>query len=229
MDRSGRDSVGCRGVVGVSVGVAHAHHSFAMYDLKKTYVMTGVVTRVDPNPNHLQLFFAPLNEARDQVIRDNKGEPIVWALEMDAAAGAARDGITRQQFSARHDHQRRPASAAQRFSGRRPRQERTVQVPGRHAARGRQALRLGEGLHVARRRCICPSRRTSHLRVRPASLPRRARRSPDCSRRRRTRRSPTRDAASTCPRSAAAPRTHSDPRLALNIPSSRSRCAGNAR
>ena len=44
-----------------------AHHSFAMYDLGRTYVMTGVVTRVDPNPNHLQLFFAPLNDARDQV------------------------------------------------------------------------------------------------------------------------------------------------------------------
>ena len=40
-------------------GSAQAHHSFAMYDLGKTYVMTGVVTRVDPNPNHLQLFFAP--------------------------------------------------------------------------------------------------------------------------------------------------------------------------
>ena len=37
-----------------------AHHSFAMYDVRKTMVITGVVTRVDPNPNHLQVFFAPL-------------------------------------------------------------------------------------------------------------------------------------------------------------------------
>jgi hypothetical protein len=77
---------------------AQAHHSFAMYDLNKTYVMTGVVTRVDPNPNHLQLFFVPLNEARDQIIRDSKGEPVVWALEMETAAVVARDGITVNNF-----------------------------------------------------------------------------------------------------------------------------------
>jgi hypothetical protein len=76
----------------------HAHHSFAMYDLNKTYVMTGVVVRVDPNPNHLQIFFAPLNEARTQVIRDEKNEPVVWALEMDSAGAAARDGITVNNF-----------------------------------------------------------------------------------------------------------------------------------
>lgn len=75
-----------------------AHHSFAMYDLHKTYVITGVVVRVDPNPNHLQIFFAPLNDARTQVIRDNKGEPVVWALEMDSAGMAARDGITVNNF-----------------------------------------------------------------------------------------------------------------------------------
>lgn len=81
-----------------SLSNAQAHHSFAMYDLGKTYVMTGVVTRVDPNPNHLQIFFAPLNEARDQVIRDAKGQPVVWAVEMDAAGGAARQGITVNNF-----------------------------------------------------------------------------------------------------------------------------------
>jgi hypothetical protein len=75
-----------------------AHHSFAMYDVAKTYVMTGVVTRVDPNPNHLQLFFAPLNEARDQVIRDAKGEPVVWAVEMAGAGAAAQDGISVNGF-----------------------------------------------------------------------------------------------------------------------------------
>ena len=77
---------------------AHAHHSFAMYDVTKTYVITGVVTRVDPNPNHLQLFFAPLNEEHTEVIRDAKGEPIVWGVEMQGSAIAARDGITVNNF-----------------------------------------------------------------------------------------------------------------------------------
>ena len=71
-------------------GSAQAHHSFAMYDLGKSYVMTGVVTRVDPNPNHLQLFFAPLNDARDQVVKDAKGQPIVWAVEKPQAAPRAK-------------------------------------------------------------------------------------------------------------------------------------------
>ena len=86
-------AVGCASSVGV-----RAHHSFAMYDLNKTYVMTGVVTRVDPNPNHLQIFFAPLNESRDQVLRDGKGEPVVWALEMASASVVARDGVTVNGF-----------------------------------------------------------------------------------------------------------------------------------
>jgi hypothetical protein len=77
---------------------AQAHHSFAMYDQSKTYVMTGVVVRVDPNPNHLQIFFVPLNEVRDQIVRDEKGQPWMWALELDAASAVARDGITVNNF-----------------------------------------------------------------------------------------------------------------------------------
>lgn len=77
---------------------ARAHHSFAMYDLNETYVFTGVVVRVDPNPNHLQLFFAPLNDARDQVLKDDNGEPIVWSVEMMGAAQAAKDGISVNGF-----------------------------------------------------------------------------------------------------------------------------------
>jgi hypothetical protein len=78
--------------------ITTAHHSFAMYDLKQTQVITGVVTRVDPNPNHMQLFIAPLNDARDTVIRDADEELIVWAVELVGAAQAAREGITVNAF-----------------------------------------------------------------------------------------------------------------------------------
>jgi hypothetical protein len=84
--------------LGMFAGIAQGHHSFAMYDLNKTYVMTGVVVRVDPNPNHQQIFFAPLNDARDQVIRDGKNQPVVWAIEMDSAGVAAGHGITVNNF-----------------------------------------------------------------------------------------------------------------------------------
>jgi hypothetical protein len=138
--------------LGMFAGIAQGHHSFAMYDLNKTYLMTGVVVRVDPNPNHLQIFFAPLNDARDQVIRDGKNQPVVWAIEMDSAGVARRPRHHGQQFSARPDPERGCASAAQRFAGRRPWQERFVQVPGGYAAPARQALRFGQGFDVARRR-----------------------------------------------------------------------------
>ena len=82
----------------MAASVAAAHHSFAMYDKSQTYVMTGIVTRVDPNPNHLQMFVAPLNEARDQVLKDAKGETIVWAIEMDGAGSEARNGVTVNGF-----------------------------------------------------------------------------------------------------------------------------------
>ena len=82
----------------VCPGLSSGHHSFAMYDTSKVYVLTGVVTRVDPNPNHLQIFVAPLDAAREKVIRDADGEPVVWAIEMDGAARAARDGISVNGF-----------------------------------------------------------------------------------------------------------------------------------
>jgi hypothetical protein len=85
-------------VLALAAAGAAAHHSFAMYDTNKTYVMTGIVTRVDPNPNHLQMFIAPLNDTRDQVLKDAKGETIVWAIEMDGAAQEARDGISVNGF-----------------------------------------------------------------------------------------------------------------------------------
>ena len=121
-----------------------------MYDIGKTYVITGVVTRADPNPNHLQLFFAPLNEARDQVLRDDKGEPIVWAVEMDGAGGAARQGISVNNFPRgtimtsaciRCGTVFRPAAAPIGV----------VQVPREYATGARQALRFGRRVHVARR------------------------------------------------------------------------------
>jgi hypothetical protein len=83
------------GVVSVPV---LAHHSFAMYNMNTVRVFTGVVTRVDPAPNHLQLFFAPMNEDRKNVERDANGEPIVWAVEMAGSAQMARQGVSVNSF-----------------------------------------------------------------------------------------------------------------------------------
>ena len=43
----------------LAVAPVSAHHSFALYNNEVTKVFTGVVTRVNPDANHLQIFFAP--------------------------------------------------------------------------------------------------------------------------------------------------------------------------
>jgi hypothetical protein len=85
-------------VAGSVATTASAHHSFAMYDEKKTYVFTGVVTRVSPDPSHLSIFFSPLNDARDAVVRDASGQPVTWSVELRSAAQVAQDGVTVQSF-----------------------------------------------------------------------------------------------------------------------------------
>jgi hypothetical protein len=77
---------------------ASAHHSFSIFDGEVTRVFTGVVTRVNPDANHLQIFFAPMNEERTGVMRDEDGQPIVWAVEMAGSAQSARDGISVNAF-----------------------------------------------------------------------------------------------------------------------------------
>ncbi len=85
-------------IAAIVIRAAHAHHSFAMYDEKKIYVFTGVVRRISPDANHLQIFFSPLDEARKSVVRDAAGEPVVWAVELRAASQVAQDGVTVDAF-----------------------------------------------------------------------------------------------------------------------------------
>lgn len=77
---------------------AFAHHSFAMYDRNMTYVLTGVVTSLNPDPSHLQILFVPLNGERTALIRDANDERIVWNVEMEGSAASAREGITASNF-----------------------------------------------------------------------------------------------------------------------------------
>jgi hypothetical protein len=77
---------------------AVAHHSFAPYDMEKTVLFTGVVTRINPDANHLQIFFAPMNAERKNVLRDKENKPEVWAVEMTGSAQAAAQGISVNSF-----------------------------------------------------------------------------------------------------------------------------------
>jgi hypothetical protein len=78
---------------------ALAHHSFAIFNNEVTKVFTGVVTRVNPDANHLQIFFAPMNAERTNVERGPDGKPVIWAVEMTGSAQAAKDGISVASFA----------------------------------------------------------------------------------------------------------------------------------
>ncbi len=77
---------------------AFAHHSFAMYDTTLVKVFTGVVVRIDPAPNHLQIFFAPMLEDRKNVMRDANNEPVSYAVEMGGSAQMAAQGLSVSSF-----------------------------------------------------------------------------------------------------------------------------------
>jgi hypothetical protein len=88
-------------VAAATLGVAMpllAHHSFAAYDMNKTVILTGVVQRVNPDANHLQIFFTPLNAERTGGEKDAKGEYIVYSVEMAGSAASAQDGISVNSF-----------------------------------------------------------------------------------------------------------------------------------
>src|SRR5512147_2491961 len=73
---------------------AWAHHSFAQYNMEQTKVFTGVVTRINPDANHLQIFFAPMNDERKNVLRGPDGKPMIWAVEMAGSAQMAKEGVS---------------------------------------------------------------------------------------------------------------------------------------
>lgn len=75
-----------------------AHHSYAMYDGTRYIVFTGVMVRIIPNAAHFEMHYVPLNQQRDALVRNAKGEPQVWIAQMESAAQAFRDGITREAF-----------------------------------------------------------------------------------------------------------------------------------
>lgn len=92
--------MGCLAVV-LMLGAAAplgAHHSFAGFDMTRTQVLTGVVTRVNPDANHLQIYFAAMNEERKNVLRGPDNKPLIWEVEMAGSAASAAEGISVSAF-----------------------------------------------------------------------------------------------------------------------------------
>lgn len=87
-------------LTGLMAPTVMGHHSFAMYDTTTVKVFTGVVSRIDPAPNHLQIFFAPMLEDRKNVERNAQNQPIIWSVEMEGSAQMARQGVSVNSFPA---------------------------------------------------------------------------------------------------------------------------------
>jgi len=127
-----------------------AHHSFAMYDMRNVKLFTGVVTRVDPAANHLAIFFAPMNEERTNVLRDENGEPIIWSVEMMGSAAMARQGVSVNAFpqgtvfSVGLHPLRNGENAGSRQGGLFKCPERTPPEPGMHCDSVEGSVQIGD-------------------------------------------------------------------------------------
>ena len=75
---------------------AIAHHSFAMYDMNKSEMVTGKLTRYVPGANHAQLHFHVLDKDGKVVMKD--GKPLQSGVETGSAAALARQGVTVDAF-----------------------------------------------------------------------------------------------------------------------------------
>jgi hypothetical protein len=132
---------------------ASAHHSYAMYDGSIYKVFTGVIVRIVPNAAHFEMHFVPLNETRDALVRDEKGEQVVWVVQMESAAEAFRHGITRESFPqgtvmSMGVHPRRDGKPAgdRGDSGLFQCPKGKVPAPGKHCDSVDGAMAFGEGV-----------------------------------------------------------------------------------
>lgn len=76
---------------------AFSHHSFAMYDMTAEKTVTGKLVRFIPGANHAQILFTLIDENGASVL-DEKGEEIIWGVEMGPAARISGQGVTVKNF-----------------------------------------------------------------------------------------------------------------------------------
>ena len=83
--------VRCLGIVAMCavllVSTAQAHHSHGNYDVSKWTTMEGTATEVHLLVPHSWLYLE---------VKNDKGEPVVWALEATGPGGLQRVGIKRE-------------------------------------------------------------------------------------------------------------------------------------
>ncbi len=111
---------------------------------------------MNPDANHLQIFFAVMNDERKNVVRDASGAPQLWAVEMAGSAQEAEEGITVDSFPPGTVFSIAMHPLRTGGPGRRPREPWVhVQVSATDAASGGGSIatRFRGALHSAPDRC----------------------------------------------------------------------------
>jgi len=83
--------------LGLCVGPALAHHSFAMYDQTKTVTLTGVAYQFVAQANHAEIHFYLIGPD-GKLAKEKDGKNVDWGVEMAGAAAVAQQGITASSF-----------------------------------------------------------------------------------------------------------------------------------
>ena len=83
---------------GLFAAPASAHHSYAMYDGKHLQSLYGRDGSRRPERGALRDALRSVERRTDALVRDEKGEPLVWVVQMESAARAFEHGITRESF-----------------------------------------------------------------------------------------------------------------------------------
>ena len=76
---------------------AVAHHSYAIYDTDVEKTLTGKLVRYIPGANHSQYVMQAVNPNGKPAVNE-RGKPVIWNVETQAAAQLARLGITIENF-----------------------------------------------------------------------------------------------------------------------------------
>lgn len=83
--------------MGIAIGPARAHHSFAMYDQTIERTMTGRLFRFIVGANHSQFIFDVV-DGEGNVVLTEDGAPDRWQVETGPATSLARQGVTVESF-----------------------------------------------------------------------------------------------------------------------------------
>jgi len=91
MSRMCRRAASVVAIWSVCMGVAVAHHSYALFDRSRTVTVSGTVFKFQWENPHIYVWLQA---------KDDKNSPVLWGIEGGAPIGLFRQGWTKDSFKA---------------------------------------------------------------------------------------------------------------------------------